>query len=932
MDLHELLFDALERRADGDSGAIDALAAQYPEHAEALRAHLRTLESAGLVEQEGAADDAIPERLGDFRLRRRIGQGGMGVVYLADDPTLGRSVALKVLRPEQVFFQGARERFRREALSVARLAHPGIVPLYTAGEAAGLPYFTMELVEGASLAETLRELEGRDPSQLSGADLLQAVRAVAERRGFGAIPGRPEEPLFSGDWLRAVLWLVREVAQALEHAHQRGVLHRDLKPSNVLLTADGRVLLVDFGLASLQSVDRLTRSGALLGSLPYMSPEQVSGDAAKIDGRSDVYGLGVLLYELLTLRMPFGESDPTKLSLRIARGDAPSPRQFHRALTSDVVTVCQTAMEVDRARRYASPADLARDLSNLLEHRPIQARASGLGLLLVRWAQRRPAHAVAVAAIGLSLVAGPLTLAQLERRNSARVAAERDVASRNLDAALEAVEVLLERVGHSELREIPGLERLRAALLTRATDLYGRLEATAPGELRTRLRIAAAKGRLARLRSESGDRAGALADFDAAEARFVALYAEAPDNPAVLFDYGNLLAFATVTRYPADPVKAVAALQYAVELLRRARALSPLEPRPRMELARALLGLAHFEDAQRHQTVALEAYHEVEVLTAELLAELPPDSPLWIDAVELEGTALGRRGNVHWRVGEREEAVRLFRRVLARCAELPKLSAFMRHLRAATVQTMALAQRGEAETPEARRELDELMALAYSDASTLAREFPSNQRYLASLVQSHLGLGRRARARGDAGRAETEAGAALRACQDLVARFPEDPSHLRTLAVTQQVLADLVGDTGEHVAERAACIAVCEAFAFAQARGAQIEPGDILAPARRGMELALEHSDLESLIRIATQLEAWLPARFAATMDSARGRMLAVALAQELGAEDEVQGLADAAAEALARALVLRPEARDLVMELARELGLDKHFALERQD
>ena len=368
-------------------------------------------------------------------------------------------------------------------------------------------------------------------------------------------------------------------------------------------------------------------------------------------------------------------------------------------------------------------------------------------------------------------------------------------------------------------------------------------------------------------------------------------------------------------------------MQRAVELLRRARALSPLEPRPRMELARALLGLAHFEDAQRHQALALEAYHEVEAL-----AELPPDSPLWIDAAELEGTALGRRGNVYWRIGEREEAVRLFRRVLARCAELPKLSAFMRHLRAATVQTMALAQRSETETPEARSELDELMAVAHSDASALAREFPNNQRYLASLVQSHLGLARRARARGDAERAETEAGAALRSCQDLVARFPEDPNHLRILAVTQQLLAELVGDTGDHVAERAACITVCEAFAAAQARGAHLEPGDVLTPARRGMELALEHRDLEALIRIATQLETWLPERFTATMDSARGRMLAVALAQELGAEDEVQGLADAAALALARALALRPEARDLVMELARELGLDKHSALERQN
>jgi hypothetical protein len=465
--LEELVYRGLERAASGGPEALDALLAEHPERAAEVRQRLDALRRAGLV-GEGAARER-PERLGDFRLLEPLGGGGMGLVYRALQESLGREVALKLIRPEQLYFPGARERFEREVAIVARLSHPGIVPVYSVGEDDGVPYFAMECVEGCTLADALAALEGRAPARLTGADLAGAVCAAS-----GVAPPAELVPLYRGSWVDTALRVMRQVAEALEHAHSLGVLHRDLKPSNVMLTPGGRVMLLDFGLSASGGTSSLTRSGAQLGSLPYLPPERVA-EGAPFDRRSDVYGLGATLYELLSLELPFqGKSEPELMSA-IAAAQPTSVRALNKAVPWDAETVCQVAMERDPARRYAGAGAFARDLTNVLERRPIAARRTSLVLRARRRVQRHPGWAAA----GLLAFVAPTVFAvqqwrsaQREVRANVRLSRESALAAEFLGKSLDAIQEVLVMLGHDETRDVPLFARKREELLERALELY----------------------------------------------------------------------------------------------------------------------------------------------------------------------------------------------------------------------------------------------------------------------------------------------------------------------------------------------------------------------------------------------------------------------------------------------------------------------------
>ncbi|GAB4151618.1 MAG: hypothetical protein Fur0037_20340 [Planctomycetota bacterium] len=323
----------------------------------------------------------------------------MGVVRLATQEGMNRLVAVKLLRPEFQPLPQSKERFRREIDAVSRLQHPGIVPVYQCGEENGILYLAMEHVRGRSLRDVLSSLRTLAAEQVTGLDLLHLLA-----EGPSSEPALQE--LCSGSWVEVCLRIARGVASALHHAHERGVIHRDVKPSNIVIGCDGRVMLMDFGMATAIGSHRLTRSGSQPGSLPYMAPERLTGRTS--DRRTDVYGLAVTLYESLTFACPYWDANPEVLRRLLLEGKALPLRARNRQIWREVEIVCEKAMDPAPSRRYASAADFAADLSALLQRRPIAARPIGPVLRAVRWSQQRPAVAAALAASAAAAVLVPL--------------------------------------------------------------------------------------------------------------------------------------------------------------------------------------------------------------------------------------------------------------------------------------------------------------------------------------------------------------------------------------------------------------------------------------------------------------------------------------------------------------------------------------------
>ncbi|MBL8840121.1 MAG: serine/threonine protein kinase [Planctomycetes bacterium] len=558
-ELRELVVQVIERFEEQGAAALEQLCTAHPAHATALRARIEALARLGLldggsaVRQRSATPPAIPTQLGDFDLQERIGAGGMGVVYLARQRSLQRLVALKLIRPDLLLFDGldaTRERFDREVAAIAKLHHPGIVPIYLVGEEAGLPYFAMEWIEGASLAALLDHLPERDPRRLHGAALVPAL-AAARGASHAGDPLPTLGRLAELSWIDAAVTLVHAAAEAIAHAHGRGVLHRDVKPSNLMVASDGRLLLVDFGLASTGATRRITRDGHELGSLPYLSPEQLAGGTAAVDERSDVYALGVTFYELLTLRKAYFERDAEATRRRILAGELAPPRALHPGLAADVETVCTTALDREPSRRYASAAAFAADLAALLARRPIAARPPGPLLRLRRFAQRRPTLLVGALLGGLIAAGGPALWAWQEHRRSDDLAA----AARRLEIELSATQAanaraqraaengrravteFLGRVGAELLKQVPRSEQVRRDLLEQASTLYERLLADAPDELPVRLEVAQHFRLLAMRCEEQGDHAASERAYGRAVALLEAVehdHGEDPDWQRVL--------------------------------------------------------------------------------------------------------------------------------------------------------------------------------------------------------------------------------------------------------------------------------------------------------------------------------------------------------------------------------------------------------------
>jgi tetratricopeptide (TPR) repeat protein len=815
----DLAEEFARRWRDGERPTVEEYTARYPH----LAAEIRDVFPAVLLMEQlkprraGPAPPAAvpteaspaPERLGDYRIVREIGRGGMGVVYEAEQEALGRRVALKVL-PAQLFpNEKLRARFRREAQAAARLHHTNIVPVFGSGEQDGCCFYVMQLIEGRSL-----EAAPAEP-----------------------VPAPP-------DAHRAVARLGVQVAEALAYAHGQGVLHRDIKPSNLLLDGHGTVWVTDFGVAKLVEEAHLTQSGELVGTLRYMPPERFLG---RSDARGDVYSLGITLYELLARHPAFPDTTPHHLIQLISNAEPPALRRQDATIPADLETVVLKAAARDPAHRYQSAAELADDLRRFLDDRPVRARRVGPVEQAWRWCRRNRAVAGSVAAaFALLLIAAAVSVAAYLRTAAANreaaaangrmhdalvsEQAQREHAEQTSAAALAAMNRIYDRFAPSRIVVTPALSaestsdeegidlppppvlspeavRLSEELL----GFYERLAQEGGGYPQLEAEAAEANQRIGDIRQRLGQFEPALTAYRKAVELYGRLEANEPDATVRIRlartynDLGHCLqalqrtdeardahtrALATLTEAPKELASRP---EYRFELARtyylealRGGPLGPPGPGPGRGPGRGGFGRGgppgpgRGDPRASHKAVALleqlvqehPAVPEYRHLLACCYRDRPPDRA----AGEPPGGGIAR-------------SLDLLRQLVK---DFPKVPDYRHDL----CETLARVRSpGPPGNPRAAADARPLLEEAVVLADGLGAEYPNVPQYAATRAQVHERLGV-AIERIDPDRAEKALRKAVALQTGLVRQHPEVVAYPFVLAMMQSSLARFLGGRG----------------------------------------------------------------------------------------------------------------------------------------
>ena len=621
------------RRPDADKLMVD-----HPELAEPLRECLVGLEylhdavdgcdMTGPTSSRSAVNS--PKQLGDHEIIREIGRGGMGVVYEARQISLDRRVALKVLPFSAVLDQKHVARFENEARAAAHLHHPNIVPVFSVGCERGIHYYSMQYIEGRPLNHAIREIA----SHGKPVSTQQATRteAGASFHSSGGLPeSEAERSKFTtrlpngSRYFRTVAELGIQAAKALHHAHECGIIHRDVKPSNLLLDLQGNLWVADFGLARCGTDPSLTSTGGLLGTVRYMSPEQAAGKHALIDHRTDVYSLGISLYEMCTLRDAFPGNDRQLILRQIIQDDPPAPRKLRPSIPTDLETIILKATAKPREQRYGTAQELAEDLRRFVQGKPIRARRATVADRIRKWARRHrslvrsslilAALAVVILAVATVRIADALRESEFQRRKAEQWYGQ-------------ARHVLDDLAKHhaQRLKDYPEMESLRQELLRDSIRYYKNFIRGVDDESTVRRDLALTWFRLGKLLEEVPSIPDARDAYETARRLLEEQTAECPGDAEVQADLAlcrNNLAY--LFNESGNPSEARAGYQAAIAIQQRLAEGFPEVDRFRFELALTMGNLGALDRAEGRWTEARQSYRLALELCEELVTGNPTD-------------------------------------------------------------------------------------------------------------------------------------------------------------------------------------------------------------------------------------------------------------------------------------------------------------------
>jgi serine/threonine protein kinase len=753
----------------------DAGATQHPENATGDWAP-------GPIGSEETTDGASAPRnsprrttvryFGDYELQKELGRGGMGVVYQAKQVSLNRSVALKMIKAGVLADDAELRRFQNEAEAVALLDHPGIVPVYEVGEHQGQRYFSMKLVEGENLGERLATFQDKP---------------------------------------KAAATLLAETAEAVHHAHMRGILHRDLKPANILVDAEGRPHVTDFGLAKRVEADvEMTASGAILGTPSYMSPEQAAGRRGTITTATDIYGLGAILYAALTGKAPFG-GDSLADTLQAVKERSPeAPRNLNASVPRGLETICLKCLEKDPRRRYASAQAMADDLRCWLDSRPITARRVGSAERAWLWCKRKPAVAALSAAVVLALIGGTTAVFAVQLRANANLRAANtslELSNKALKKERERVEIrerqaveAMRRFGDSianepVLKNSPALKDLRRRLLGEPIaffrDLRSQLQAdagTRPESLRA---LASAAYQLGHLSQTIGDRDDASKSINEAQALLERLVREHPSEEAYQRILANTLYGLAVVQFSKGlPREAHASLERAAGIYTDLIRQNPPEQDYRAEYRRGLARchlLLGFADHQAGRPLpALELLRKARGEFEQLLPLSKLPSELRSEMVMCDNNA----GAVEEALGRFADALVDYRKGLNVADRLVQDNPSVAEYRLTLAQLHGnigkiLSVTGKPVEAEAATE----KAREYYES--LAVEFPSTTEYQYGFGSAHVSLGGLAAKTGRMNEAEARLSKARQIFERLATEHPESPNFASELGAVLHNLGEM---------------------------------------------------------------------------------------------------------------------------------------------